>query len=100
MANSQNTVDGDLSVRGVIRARSIAYPDDSIGDAAINPADPIAAVNQEHQYPVRYSEKKGAAVTAVTGQAVHVATGDGTIVAARAGILVAAVGDSTVAVNV
>lgn len=98
MATSLSTIDGDLLVRGLLRAANMVVPPGSVGDTGFNSGDPLTALKQQHQYPVRLVQVHGTAAVAER-RAVHLAYAAGTIVAFTAGVTVACIGDSTITVD-
>lgn len=91
--------EGDLTVRGTLRATTMVPSSQSVGDAECDAGDPITAEKLEHQYIARLAQVHGSAATAER-RVVHCAYGAGDVVDVRAGVVVAAIGDSTVTVDV
>lgn len=91
--------EGDLLVTGTARFGNVSLPANSVGDFAVDAANPITVEKLEHQYSVMYSQKKGTSVAAER-KVVHYAYGAGEIANCIAGVTAAAVGDSTCTVNI
>lgn len=96
---SLNTIDGDLSVRGVLRPTQFAAPASCIGDSNFDGSAPLTALKQQHQHQKVYSQSNGAA-SVTDRKVVHVAYGaTGTVVAVRAGVVTAQVGGATLTID-
>ena len=96
---SQNVFDGDVIIRGRLRATQFTPPAGSVGNEAFDTGDPLDAVAQEHQlYPALKQTHGGAAVA--QRECVHVAYGVGQVIAVEAGLSVACIGDSTTTIDV
>lgn len=85
---SRMSVPVGLHVGGLLTADSLTVPNSSVGDTQFNPADPLTAQKQYHQYQPVFSQARGASPAANTGQTIHVAYGAGTIVGFGAGFMV------------
>ena len=94
-----NVFDGDLVVRGTLKASAFQPPNGSIGNNQVGSADPIDASKLKHQYLARLVQPSGSSATAVT-QAVHHAHAAGSVVGVEVGAVVAATGADTVTVDV
>lgn len=95
-----NTLDGDLYVRGRLKADAIVLTDASVGDAQMDPDNPPAAEKLQHQHQKQYAQKKGTSTVADAGTVVHVAAGTGAVEAVTCGVAVAVTGDYVVTVGV
>lgn len=93
-----NVLEGDVIVRGNLRANTMVLPTNSVGDTQFTSADPLTAAKQVHQYLRTYGQDHGSA-SAAQRQVIHVAHGAGTLVSFGGGITVACVGDSTITIN-
>lgn len=89
----------DLTLRGTLFPAGFVPPDGCIGDDAWDAANPLAAVNQEHQHQRVFTQVHGSAAT-TERRVIHVARGDGSVVAVRAGVVVACVGAATIVIDV
>lgn len=85
----QSTHDGDLYVRGTLRANSLAVPANAVGNDQVNAGDPLAATKVEHQFVKVYEQGRATNLTTTTGQVVHSAYADGEVVEVAAGYTVA-----------
>jgi hypothetical protein len=94
----QNIWDGDVYIRGNLRADGFSLPANSVGDAAVSTLAPIDATKLKHQYAPIFASIHGAAV-ATMRYVTHVAYAAGTIAYMHAGVVVPATGNSTVVVN-
>ena len=92
-------LEGDVLVRGNLRAGSMALGANAVGDTEFKAADPLAADKQEHQHVARYTQPSGTAAVAAT-EVAHHAHGAGELVAVYVGSVVKATGDSTATVDV
>lgn len=99
MSSSSSTIDGDLIVRGTVRAGNFQVPDNSVGDSQFNSADPLTAIKQEHQFNRLYEQARGASVAAKR-TAFHLAIAEGQFLDVRAGVTQACIGDSTITVDI
>lgn len=91
-------VEGDLVVRGRLQAGYFSPPNQSVGGAAINTADPISVAAQRHQYMRTVAQNFGAP-TASGRTPIHIARAAGTIRTFRMGQSVANIGAATVTVT-
>lgn len=91
-------VDKDLVVPGNFQCGSFTPPADSVGNDAINPADPVDCDNQLHQYKIPHAQKTGTAVVAER-VAKHVAESSGSLFRFRAGLTTALVGADTITID-
>lgn len=87
-------IPGDLVVAGSLRAGAMATPADSIGDAEMDPADPILTDKQYHRIYKTYQTDRGSAVTAKR-QVCHIAKAAGTIVSLKTTCGVACTGTTS-----
>lgn len=95
---ASSVIDGDVRIRGTLRADSFAPPANSIGNTEFDAADPLAATKQVHQYVQVYRQDHGA-VAADKTSGIHVSHAAGTIIAFYATLKTANIGDSTVTVD-
>lgn len=84
--------------RGSARFGSVSLPNNSVGDANVNAADPIGVTKQDHQYSPIVQQTHGTA-TVSRREVIHVARGAGVIRSFRIGQVVANVGGATVTVT-
>lgn len=92
------TINENLTIRGRLVADELVVPDGSIGNEKIDPADPIAADNQEHQYNITYQQPHGAAVVDQRA-GLYIARGAGVVARFCAACVVPNVGDSTITID-
>ena len=93
-----NTIDGDLQVRGSIRADGFTLPGSSIGDAEAQSASPFGVNKVRHQHAPLITGLHGTATTA-RREVIHVARGAGTLKEFRCGVTVANIGAATISFN-
>lgn len=93
-----STVEGDLVVRGSLRANKFAVPSESVGNTQFNPADPLAATKQDHQYVKGFAQPHGTAAVAER-RAIHVAHAPGQVVDITVGVVVANIGGATITID-
>lgn len=94
-----NVFDGDVIVRGELRPAGVSLPNNSVGNAQVNAADPILATKLGHQYAAIFAQARGSAA-ATERRAVHVARGAGTLADVRASLTQACAGAATITVQV
>jgi hypothetical protein len=89
---STSIIDGDLIVRGKTTPQGgLTLPTGSVGDAQIDPTNPITAAKLQQQINRVYEQGRGASVASKTGEPVHVARAAGTVDAIDIGVTVAGV---------
>jgi hypothetical protein len=93
------TFSTDVTVRGTLRATAVALPAACVGNANVNPSDPVESANLRHRHKAGFRQAHGTAAAAER-RVVHRARGAGTILAAAAGVSVACTGNATVSVDV
>ena len=76
----------------------VAFPNQTIGDAQINPSNPITAPKMEHRFQPKLAQPFGVAAAAER-RAVHRAKSPGTLTALWVGLTVANAGAATVTVD-
>lgn len=99
MANGQNTIDGDLYVRGTLRTGLFAPPANSVGNTNITSADPIIASKLYRRLSPLVAQTKTSGASVAERRVCHVGYGAGNVVAIRAGVQQALVGGATTTID-
>lgn len=97
---SQNTLDGDLYVRGLLKADSMILPANGVGDTQVTPAAPLGRTKTKHLHNRLHTQGKGASVVSKTGEPIHIAFAAGTLVQVEAAVSVAPLTTATVTIDV
>lgn len=90
----------DLQVPNLTVTGQSSFPPGTIPGTAISSGVPVPQNAVRHRKDQVFSQAKGAAVAANTGQIFYRATGDGTVLGVHAGFIQAATGDSTATIDV
>lgn len=86
-----SVVNGNLTVRGVLRPDAFVMPTATVGNSEINPADPIGVDKQVHQYNNCLGDPRATSIATTTGRFIYRARGAGTIREFSVGVIVAGV---------
>ena len=91
--------ENDLHIDGLLTAKSMVTPADSVTSASVDAASPLAVNKTVHQKTLTYSQE-GATVVADGEWPVHVVDGTtATVVKFKIGCVVAPIGAATVAID-
>lgn len=96
---ASSNIDGDLYVRGTLRANNFTPPNNSVGNAQFNSGDPLDANKQQQQFNRTYTTANGSAVADGSGP-IHVAFGQGSVYGVEAGLVTANLSGATVVIDV
>lgn len=91
---------GDLQVRGKLKCDDFDAPTETIGNAAIDPDDPIKSEKCYQQVPARYKQDHGSAVVSARAPIHQVNGTSGTLFELHACLAVACIGAATVTVMI
>lgn len=96
-AKDKGRLPGDIHVAGNLSADSITYPDNSIGDGAVDPTEPLAWNKTVKVYRPQITK---AGVVASFTEPLYVANGEGTLMGIEAGMIAVNTGGATVTIDV
>ena len=89
---------GDIYVQGTVICGGINLPNECVGNANINPIDPIYPQNLLMEHVKTFSQDRGS-VAAAERKVMHVANGNGTLLQISCGVTVANIGAATITID-